>query len=135
MGKFVIRQTNTGIKFDLTEEGLNLTGSDTDLSISTFIPVETNTNQNITVFSTGSCVLNAKYITEIVKKIDSDRIELELIDSTLVKITDQKSNFRNCSRCSFCAARYFPAHCFRQGGRQYRQYYYTTRPHSYRRHL
>ena len=83
----------TGIKFDLTEEGLNLTGSDTDLSISTFIPVETNTNQNITVFSTGSCVLNAKYITEIVKKIDSDRIELELIDSTLVKITAQKSNF------------------------------------------
>ncbi|MBR3891224.1 MAG: DNA polymerase III subunit beta [Bacilli bacterium] len=83
----------TGIKFDLTEEGLNLTGSDTDLSISTFIPVETNTSQNITVFSTGSCVLNAKYITEIVKKIDSDRIELELIDSTLVKITDQKSNF------------------------------------------
>ena len=83
----------TGIKFDLTEEGLNLTGSDTDLSISTFIPVENNSNQNITVFSTGSCVLNAKYITEIVKKIDSDRIELELIDSTLVKITDQKSNF------------------------------------------
>jgi DNA polymerase-3 subunit beta len=83
----------TGIKFDLTEEGLNLTGSDTDLSISTFIPVESNSNQNITVFSTGSCVLNAKYITEIVKKIDSDRIELELIDSTLVKITDQKSNF------------------------------------------
>ena len=83
----------TGIKFELTEEGLTLVGSDTDLSISTFIPVETNTNQNITVFSTGSCVLNAKYITEIVKKIDSDRIELELIDSTLVKITDQKSNF------------------------------------------
>jgi DNA polymerase-3 subunit beta len=83
----------TGIKFDLTEDGLNLTGSDTDLSISTFIPTESNSNQNITVFSTGSCVLNAKYITEIVKKIDSDRIELELIDSTLVKITDQKSNF------------------------------------------
>ena len=83
----------TGIKFDLTEDGLNLTGSDTDLSISTFIPTESNSNQNITVFSTGICVLNSKYITEIVKKIDSDRIELELIDSTLVKITDQKSNF------------------------------------------
>ena len=83
----------TGIKFDLDERGLTLTGSDTDLSISTFIPVENHTKQNITVFSTGSCVLNAKYITEIVKKIDSDRIEIELIDSTLVKITDQKSNF------------------------------------------
>lgn len=83
----------TGIKFDLDERGLTLTGSDTDLSISTFIPVENNTKQNITVFSTGSCVLNARYVTEIVKKIDSDRIEIELIDSTLVKITDQKSNF------------------------------------------
>ena len=83
----------TGIKFDLDERGLTLTGSDTDLSISTFIPVENNSKQNITVFSTGSCVLNARYVTEIVKKIDSDRIEIELIDSTLVKITDQKSNF------------------------------------------
>ena len=83
----------TGIKFDLTERGLTLTGSDTDLSISTFIPVENNTKQNITVFETGSCVLNARYVTEIVKKIDSDRIEIELVDSTLVKITDQKSNF------------------------------------------
>ena len=83
----------TGIKFDLDERGLTLTGSDTDLSISTFIPVENQSRQNITVFSTGSCVLNAKYVTEIVKKIDSDRIEIELIDSTLVKITDQKSNF------------------------------------------
>jgi len=83
----------TGIKFDLDERGLTLTGSDTDLSISTFIPVENNSKQNITVFSTGSCVLNARYVTEIVKKIDSDRIEIELIDSTLIKITDQKSNF------------------------------------------
>ena len=41
----------TGIKFDLDERGLTLTGSDTDLSISTFIPVENNTKQNITVFS------------------------------------------------------------------------------------
>ena len=54
----------TGIKFDLDERGLTLTGSDTDLSISTFIPVENHTKQNITVFSTGSCVLNAKYVTE-----------------------------------------------------------------------
>ena len=50
----------TGIKFDLDERGLTLTGSDTDLSISTFIPVENNTKQNINVFSTGICVLNAR---------------------------------------------------------------------------
>ena len=83
----------TGIKFDLDEKGLTLTGSDTDLSISTFVPATVNEEQNITIFSTGSCVLNAKYVTEIVRKMDSDRIEFELVDSTLVKINDQKSNF------------------------------------------
>lgn len=83
----------TGIKFDLTNEGLTLIGSDTDLSISTFIKVDKSNDKNITIFETGSCVLNAKYITEIIRKLDGDRVEIELVDGNLVKIVDQKSNF------------------------------------------
>lgn len=83
----------TGIKFELTEEGLNLVGSDTDLSISTNVKVEDNGDKVITVFETGSCVLNAKYITEIVRKLEGERVEIELVDGNLVKIVDAKSNF------------------------------------------
>ena len=83
----------TGIKFELTEEGLNLVGSDTDLSISTNVKVEDNGDKVITVFETGSCVLNAKYITEIVRKLEGERVEIELVDGNLVKIIDAKSNF------------------------------------------
>ena len=83
----------TGIKFDLTEEGLTLVGSDTDLSISTFIKAEENNDKVITIFETGSCVLNAKYITEIIRKLDGERVEIELVDGNLIKIVDQKSNF------------------------------------------
>jgi len=83
----------TGIKFDLTEKGLTLVGSDTDLSISTFISAEENNDKIITIFETGSCVLNSKYITEIIRKLDGDRVEIELADGNLVKIVDQKSNF------------------------------------------
>lgn len=83
----------TGIKFELNEEGLTLIGSDTDLSISTFISSEVNNEKVITVFETGSCVLNAKYITEIVRKLDGERVEIELVDGNLVKIIDAKSNF------------------------------------------
>lgn len=83
----------TGIKFDLNEEGLTLIGSDTDLSISTFIKAEENNDKVITIFETGSCVLNAKYITEIIRKLDGERVEIELVDGNLVKIIDQKSNF------------------------------------------
>ena len=83
----------TGIKFELTEEGLTLIGSDTDLSISTFIKADASNEKIITVFETGSCVLNAKYITEIIRKLDGERVEIELVDGNLVKIIDQKSNF------------------------------------------
>lgn len=83
----------TGIKFELNENGLTLIGSDTDLSISTFISCEVNNEKIITVFETGSCVLNAKYITEIVRKLDGERVEIELVDGNLVKIIDAKSNF------------------------------------------
>lgn len=83
----------TGIKFELTEGGLTLIGSDTDLSISTFIASEVNNEKVITIFQTGSCVLNAKYITEIVRKLDGERVEIELVDGNLIKIIDAKSNF------------------------------------------
>ena len=83
----------TGITFELNEEGLTLIGSDTDLSISTFIKAEENNDKVITIFETGSCVLNAKYITEIIRKLDGERVEIELVDGNLVKIIDQKSNF------------------------------------------
>lgn len=83
----------TGIKFELTEKGLTLIGSDTDLSISTFIKADEGNEKNITIFETGSCVLNAKYVTEIIRKIEGDRVEIELVDGNLVKIVDQKSNF------------------------------------------
>ena len=83
----------TGIKFELTEEGLTLIGSDTDLSISTFIKADAANDKIITIFETGSCVLNAKYITEIIRKLDGERVEIELVDGNLVKVIDQKSNF------------------------------------------
>lgn len=83
----------TGIKFELTEEGLTLIGSDTDLSISTFIKAEENKEKNITIFEVGKCVLNSKYITEIIRKLEGDRVEIELADGNLVKIVDKNSNF------------------------------------------
>lgn len=82
----------SGIKFELSEEGLTLTGSDTDLSISTFIPKEKNKDKIITIFDEGKCVLQSKYITEIIRKIDNDRIEFELVDDNFIKINDEKTN-------------------------------------------
>ncbi len=59
----------SGIKLDLSEQELLLTGSDTDISIEIKIPV----SEDLTVESTGSIVLPARFFSEIVKKITRKR--------------------------------------------------------------
>ena len=56
----------TGIKVVATEEGVTLTGSDADISIESFIPVEED-GKIVEIAQSGSIVLQAKYFSEIVK--------------------------------------------------------------------
>ncbi|MFR2769246.1 MAG: hypothetical protein ACLTAI_13600 [Thomasclavelia sp.] len=52
----------TGIKFELKENELILTGSDSDITIQTII------KDGIEVIEPGSVVLSSRYILEIVRK-------------------------------------------------------------------
>ncbi|MEA4821078.1 MAG: DNA polymerase III subunit beta, partial [Erysipelotrichales bacterium] len=61
----------TGLKFELNKNGLFITGSDSDLSIVTKIPLEENEEKIIDAFSFGTAVLSSKLITEIIRKLDS----------------------------------------------------------------
>lgn len=79
----------TGIKFDLQPDGLILTGSDSDITIQTKI----ETSDVLVIEQTGGVVLNSRYILEIVRKIDSDEISLEIIDGSLTRISGATSKF------------------------------------------
>ena len=79
----------TGIKFDLQPDGLILTGSDSDITIQTKI----ETSDDLVIEQTGGVVLNSRYILEIVRKIDSDEISLEIIDGALTRISGATSKF------------------------------------------
>lgn len=67
----------TGIKIVATEEGVTLTGSDSDISIERFIPAEEDDNVHIELKTPGSLVLQAKFFAEIVKKLPKDMVEIE----------------------------------------------------------
>ena len=56
----------TGIKLVASEEGLTLTGSDSEVSIEVFLPIEDEELQ-LTVQEPGSIVLPARFFGEIVK--------------------------------------------------------------------
>ncbi len=77
----------TGIKFDLKEDELILTGSDSDITIQTSI------HDNIEIIKTGSVVLSSRYILEIIKKIDSQDVHIFIVDGTLTRIEGANSRF------------------------------------------
>jgi DNA polymerase-3 subunit beta len=68
----------SGIKIDATFTGVTLTASDTEISIQSFIPLETSEKTIATIERTGSVVLPAKFFVEMVKKLPHEQVYLEV---------------------------------------------------------
>lgn len=68
----------SGIKIDAAANGVTLTASDTDISIQSFIPAEVNGKTILETVEKGSIVLPAKFFGEIIKKLPSEHIEIEV---------------------------------------------------------
>ncbi|MUG47871.1 DNA polymerase III subunit beta [Paenibacillus woosongensis] len=68
----------TGIKLEVNFQGMTLTASDTDISIQAFIPAEDHDKQIVQIERPGSVVLPAKFFVEIIKKLPSQEIEMEV---------------------------------------------------------
>ncbi len=77
----------TGIKMKATEDGVTLTGSDSDISIECFIPAEEDGTELVDIAQPGSIVLQAKFFAEIVKKLPETDVEIEVTDhfNTVIK--------------------------------------------------
>lgn len=77
----------TGIKLEVNFQGMTLTASDTDISIQAFIPAEDHDKQIVQIERPGSVVLPAKFFVEIIKKLPSQEIEMEVKDGfqTLIR--------------------------------------------------
>lgn len=86
-------QILTGIKIDVTTEGIYLTGSDSDITIQTFIPAEEDGQEIIDIETTGSIVLQAKMFNEIVRKLPTNEVEIEVTTGFATDIRSGKSVF------------------------------------------
>ncbi|PDM39466.1 MULTISPECIES: DNA polymerase III subunit beta [unclassified Geobacillus] len=83
----------TGIKIAATSQGVTLTGSDSDISIESFIPTEEEDKVLVEVVETGSIVLQARFFSEIVKKLPENTIEIEVQPNFLTVIRSGKAEF------------------------------------------
>ena len=83
----------TGIKIVASEEGVTLTGSDSDISIESFIPKEEDDKEIIEIKQTGSIVLQARFFSDMVKKLPSDFVEIEVQNHLQTVIRSGNSEF------------------------------------------
>ncbi|WP_445613308.1 DNA polymerase III subunit beta [Geobacillus sp. YF-1] len=84
----------TGIKLTASARGVTLTGSDSDISIESFIPLEKEGRLLVDVKRPGSIVLQARFFSEIVKKLPQQTVEIETEDNFLTVIRSGHSEFR-----------------------------------------
>ena len=80
-----------GIKFELKKKKLTLTASDNDITIQTII--ESNSDDEFKIDTEGSIIIQGKYILDIVRKMDSEYINIEVIDELKILIYTENSEF------------------------------------------
>lgn len=82
----------TGVKIELKDSGLTMTGSNADISIETFLESSSEKAQ-MQIESTGAIVLQARFFSEIVRKLPEDTFTMEVMENNQVAITSGKANF------------------------------------------
>lgn len=83
----------SGMKIEASIHGITLTGSDSDISIESFIPSEENGNVNVENIEPGIIVLQARYFPDIVRKLPQDTVDFIVEENYQVKISSGKSEF------------------------------------------
>ena len=84
----------TGMKIEAKEDGITLTGSDSDISIESFIPKEEDGIVYVEQIEAGSIVLQAKYFPEIVRKVPMNAVEIESDAQLNVTIRSGSAEFK-----------------------------------------
>ncbi len=79
----------TGIKFDAKNNYINLTASNSDISIQTKI----DAGENVLIEEAGCVVLPGKYFCDIVRKCDSRMLYITTFEQNSVKILANQSTF------------------------------------------
>ncbi len=87
------------LKLELNENGLFITGSNNELTVKTQVPYRFNGVEIIRNFKEGATLINSKLIIEIARKMESEEISLDVIDSTIATVSDNRSEYKlNCVR-------------------------------------
>lgn len=78
-----------GIKMDITSTDIYLTTSNMDISIEVMI-----SDKSLEIEESGKCLVNGKYFIDIVRKVNSKKIMLQLLDDNQLYIKVDRGEFK-----------------------------------------
>ena len=82
------------VKLSLNEKGLELTGMDSFLTIRTTVPYMIEDKQIISNYKYGDTLANCRLFVEVIRHMEGEMVTLELIDNSILKVEDGRSNFK-----------------------------------------
>ncbi|MBQ9457514.1 MAG: DNA polymerase III subunit beta [Bacilli bacterium] len=87
------------LKIELDERGLEITGSNADMTIRSTVPYRNGEKEIIRNAGLGATLINAHLLTEVVRRMEGSEVSLEVIDESIAKLDDGRSSFKlNCVR-------------------------------------
>lgn len=78
----------------LTDEGLTLLGSSSELAIKTEIPTHINDLEIIRVSLPGKALVSSKMLNESIRKMEGSEIDFEIVDHTIAQISDGRTEYK-----------------------------------------
>lgn len=83
----------TGMKIEASRQGITLTGSDSDISIESYIPIEEDGVIFVEGIEEGSIILQARYFPDIIRKLPEKTVEIQTDSNFNVKISSGNAEF------------------------------------------
>ena len=79
------------LKLELDEKGLSIMGSDYDITIKTVVPYSIGDTEIIRNYKEGAALIGSRFITEITRKLESEEVTFDVIDTTIATISDSNN--------------------------------------------
>lgn len=84
----------TGMKIQAKKDGIILTGSDSDISIESFIPQEEDGFVHVENIEPGEIIIQARYFPDIIRKLPDSSVEISTDENLQVNIRSGKAEFQ-----------------------------------------
>ena len=82
------------LKITINDKGLTIVSSNNEISIITRIPMSHQGKTILDDLKPGSVLVNAKFFSEIARKVEGGEITVELFDGTIVNVSDGRSSYK-----------------------------------------